>query len=220
MRLLFVYLSYNNKKSSAYHAYTSCIFLTPYFADIDFPPFVWTRTNDSRLVRSTPPVQATMSDNLNMEAFKKQLKEEIAADTRNIIREVMGEMLQTARQKQPIDLEEDDVVIGKTKDQERDDDLETILTDPPKQEFQPVADPEKSKWAKEMAKVKSQMQLLMKDKGIDVIMDYGDLDLDHKEPLPKKFKFPEMKKYSGTEDPHLHLKQYVTHIRTTELTKA
>ena len=40
-----------------------------------------------------------MSDNFDMEAFKRQLKEEIAADTRNIIRELMGEMLQTARQK-------------------------------------------------------------------------------------------------------------------------
>ena len=57
-----------------------------------------------------------MSDNFDMEAFKRQLKEEIAADTRNIIQELMGEMLQTARQKQPIDLEEDDVVVGKTRD--------------------------------------------------------------------------------------------------------
>ena len=62
------------------------------------------------------------------------------------------------------------------------------------------------------------MQLLMKDKGIDTVMNYG--DLDDKDPLPKKFKFPEMKKFLGTEDPHLHLKQYVTHMKTTELTKA
>ena len=57
-----------------------------------------------------------MSDNFDMEAFKRQLKEKIAADTRNIIREVMGEMLQTSRQKQPIDLEDDDVIVGKTRD--------------------------------------------------------------------------------------------------------
>ena len=44
--------------------------------------------------------------------------------------------------------------------------------------------------------------------------------LDDKDPLPKKFKFPEIKKYSSTEDPHLHLKQYVTHMKTIELTKA
>ena len=82
--------------------------------------------------------------------------------------------------------------------------METVLADPPKQEFQPIVDLEKSKWAKEMDKVKSQMQLLMKDKGIDAVMDYG--DLDDKDPLPKKFKFPEMRKFLGTEDPHLHLK--------------
>ena len=40
------------------------------------------RTSDGRLVRSTPPVQATMSDSFDMEAFKRQLKEEIATDTR------------------------------------------------------------------------------------------------------------------------------------------
>ena len=44
----------------------------------------------------------------------------------------MEEMLQTARHKQLIDLEEDDVVIEKTRDRERDDDLETVLVDPPK----------------------------------------------------------------------------------------
>ena len=34
----------------------------------------------------------------------------------------------------------------------------------------------------------------MKDKGINAVMDYG--DLDDKDPLPKKFKFPEMRKFS------------------------
>ena len=29
-----------------------------------------------------------------------------------------------------------------------------------------------------------------------------------------------MKKYTGIDDPHLHLKQYMTHIKTTSLTKA
>ena len=41
----------------------------------------------------------------------------------------------------------------------------------------------------------------MKEKGMDTSMDYSDLDLDDEDPLPKKFKFPDMKKYSGTEDP-------------------
>ena len=52
-------------------------------------------------------------------------------------------------------------------------------------------------------------------------MDYTDLNLDEKDdPLPRKFKFPSMKKYFGTEDPYLHLKQYVTYMKATELTKA
>ena len=29
-----------------------------------------------------------------------------------------------------------------------------------------------------------------------------------------------MRKYSGTDDPHLHLKQYVTYMKATGLTKA
>ena len=48
----------------------------------------------------------------------------------------------------------------------REDDIETVLADSPKQEFQPpVRDFEQPKWAKEMAKMRSQIQLLMKDKG-------------------------------------------------------
>ena len=39
------------------------------------------------------------------------------------------------------------------------------------------------------------------------------------DPLSQKFKFPDMKKYAGTNDPHLHLKQYVTYMKVTELTK-
>ena len=61
----------------------------------------------------------------------------------------------------------------------------------------------------------------MKEKGIDAPLDYTDLDLyKGSDPLPQKFKFPDMKKYSGTDDPHLHLKQYVTYLSATELTNA
>ena len=59
------------------------------------------------------------------------------------------------------------------------------------------------------------MQLMMKEKG----MDYNDLDLDDEDPLPKKFKFPNIKKYSSTEDPYLHLKWYVTYMKATGLNK-
>ena len=67
----------------------------------------------------------------------------------------------------------------------------------------------------------AQMQMQMKEKGIDAPLDYTDLDLYKGcDPLPKKFKFPDIKKYTGTEDPHLHLKQYVTYLSTTELINA
>ena len=61
----------------------------------------------------------------------------------------------------------------------------------------------------------------MKEKGMEASLDYTDLDL-HKSnnSLPRKFKFPDMRKYSGNDDPHLHLKQYVTYISATELTNA
>ena len=39
------------------------------------------------------------------------------------------------------------------------------------------------------------------------------------DPLPWKFRFPDMKKFISIEDPHLHLKQYVTHMRITGLSK-
>ena len=60
----------------------------------------------------------------------------------------------------------------------------------------------------------------MKEKGMDAPMDYTDLNLDEEDDLlPPKFKFPNMRKYSGTDDPHLHLKQYVTYMKATGLTK-
>ena len=65
------------------------------------------------------------------------------------------------------------------------------------------------------------MQVMMKEKGMATPMDYTDLTLDEEDdPLPQKYKFPNMKKYSGTDDPHLHLKQYVTYMKATGLSKA
>ena len=61
---------------------------------------------------------------------------------------------------------------------------------------------------------------MMKEKGMDTSLHYSDLDLEDKDSQPKKFKFPDMKKYYGIEDPHLHLKQYITYIKATGLTKA
>ena len=75
---------------------------------------------------------------------------------------------------------------------------------------------EKPDWAQDILKTIAQMQMQMKEKGIDTPLDYTDLDLyKSNDPLPKKFKFSDTKKYTGTEDPHLHLKQYMTYLSTT-----
>ena len=60
----------------------------------------------------------------------------------------------------------------------------------------------------------------MKEKGITVPADYADLTLDgDDDPLPLKFKFTNMKKYLRVDDPHLHLKKYVTYMKATGLSK-
>ena len=60
----------------------------------------------------------------------------------------------------------------------------------------------------------------MKDKGLDAAMDYDDLNLMKEEPLPPKYRFPDIKRYDGTDDPHLHLRQYLAFMKPTGLTKA
>ena len=60
----------------------------------------------------------------------------------------------------------------------------------------------------------------MKEKGMTTPMDYTNMTLDEEDdPLPRKFKFPNMRKYSGTNDPHLYLKQYVTYMKPNGLSK-
>ena len=72
-----------------------------------------------------------------------------------------------------------------------------------------------------MAKTMVQVQMMMKEKGIATPSDYTDLTLDEEDdPLPPKFKFPNMKKYSGIDDPYLYLKQYATYMKATGLLKA
>ena len=56
-------------------------------------------------------------------------------------------------------------------------------------------------------KIMAQIQLQMKEKGIDALINYSDLSLgEDDDPLPPKFRFLDMKKFTGVEDPHLHLK--------------
>ena len=65
-----------------------------------------------------------------------------------------------------------------------------------------------------------QLQTAMKSYGLNSDITNMDLDLGEKEPLPPKYQFPSMKKYFGTDDPHLHLKQYVTYMHGTGLSNA
>ena len=60
----------------------------------------------------------------------------------------------------------------------------------------------------------------MKKHGLNPNFANLDLDLKKEKPLPPKYKFSNMKKYSDTDDPHLHLKQYVTYMKATEFSKA
>ena len=60
----------------------------------------------------------------------------------------------------------------------------------------------------------------MKNHGLNPDFVNVDLDFEERESLPLKYQFPSMKKYSGTDDPHLHLKKYVTYIKAIRLSKA
>ena len=65
---------------------------------------------------------------------------------------------------------------------------------------------EQSNWAKNLTKTMAQMQMMMKENGMTTPVDYADLTLDEEDDLlPRKYKFPNMNKYSSTDDPHLHL---------------
>ena len=49
-----------------------------------------------------------------------------------------------------------------------------------------------------------QLQAMMKKLGPN--HDLPDLNLEEDEPLPMKFKFPNIKKYDGTNNLHIHLR--------------
>ena len=48
-----------------------------------------------------------------------------------------------------------------------------------------------------------QLQVVIKKHGLRC--DYANLDLEEEEPLPLKFKFPNIKKYDKINDLHIHL---------------
>ena len=163
-----------------------------------------------------------MAGGFDPEVFKAQLKGELLAENRKMMRKLMGEMIKLIKESQPtppiglVDLDTELPV------REREEDDMIVLADPIGQRNMGQAEnAEQPDWAKNLTKTMAQMQIMMKENGMTIPMDYTDLTLDEEEdPLPRKYKFPSMKKYSGTDDPHLHLKQYVTYMKATGLSKA
>ena len=66
----------------------------------------------------------------------------------------------------------------------------------------------------------NKLQTTLKKHGLNPNFTNLDIDLEERESLSPKYQFPSMKKYSGIDNPHLHLKQYVTHMKATGLSKA
>ena len=149
-----------------------------------------------------------MSGGFDPEVFKAQLKEEILAENRLMIKEMMREITKLIEENlpapptSPVDMDTELPV------REREEDDVTVLADPIDQRNMGQAENAKQPdWAKNMTKAMTQIQVMMKEKGMTTPMDYADLTLDEEDdPLPQKFKFPNMKNYLGTDDLHLHLK--------------
>ena len=138
-----------------------------------------------------------------------------------MMKELLGEITKLFREKQPEQSSDPVDLHAEIPVREREEDEVTVLADPIKQKnVGPAESVEWPIWAKHMAKTMAQVQMMMKEKGIATPSDYADLTLDEEDdPLPPKFKFPNLKKYSGIDDPHLYLKQYVTYMKAIGLSK-
>ena len=152
----------------------------------------------------------------DVEAFKA----EMMAANQLMIKGAMEEITKMLKGKQPeqpaapIDLD-DEIPVKERVEEEI-----TVIANPEKKKGVTQAESgEEPEWAKNVNKNMARMQMMMKEKGLDTTMDYEDLD-EEDDPLPPKFKFPNMKKFTGTDDPHLHLKQFATYMKATGLTKA
>ena len=163
-----------------------------------------------------------MAGGFDPEVFKTQLKEEILIENRLMMKKMMREITKLIKKSQPtpsfgpVDLDTDILVRKREKDDV------TMLADPIGQRnIGQAEEVEQSDWAKDMTKAMTQIQVMMKEKGMTTPIDYADLTLDEEDdPLSQKYKFPSMKNYSGTDNPHLHLKQYITYMKPTRLSKA
>ena len=149
-----------------------------------------------------------MAGEFDPEAFKAQLKEEVFAETRSMMRKMMREITKLIKEKQPMQPTGPVDLDTKLPIRDREEDDVTVLADPVgRRNVGQVEEGEQSDWAKNLTKVVAQMQVMMKENGMIAPMDYTYLTLDKEDDLfPQKFKFSSIKKYSGTDDPHLHLK--------------
>ena len=163
-----------------------------------------------------------MAGGFDPKIFKAQLKEEILAENLLMMKELMGEIIKLIKENQPAPPTSSVDLDTKLLVRNREEDDVTVLADTIGQRnMGQVKNIEQSDWAKNLTKTMAQMQMMMKENGMTTPMDYADLILDEEDdPLPRKFKFPNMKKYSGTDDPYLHLKQHVTYMKATGLSKA
>ena len=101
---------------------------------------------------------------------------------------------------------------------EEDSETRTIVGEPLKGKQKVAENSAEPEWEKDMRKQMDQMQAIIKKLGTN--HDFPNLDLEKDEPLPPKYRFPNMKKYDGTDDPYMHLRQCVTFMKPTGLTKA
>ena len=138
------------------------------------------------------------------------------------MKELMGEMIKMIKGSQPTPPTSPVDLGTELPVREREKDGVTVLANPiGRRNVGRAENIEQSDWAKNLTKSMTQMEIVMKEKCMTTPMDYDDLDLDEEDdPLPQKFKFPNMKKYSYTDDPHPHLKQYLTNMKPIRLSKA
>ena len=68
------------------------------------------------------------------------------------------------------------------------------------------ADPIEPEWMKDMKRQMDQLQTAIKNHMLNPDFANVDLDLEERELLLPKYQLSSMKKYSGTDNPHLHLK--------------
>ena len=140
--------------------------------------------------------------NFDFESFKQELLKEMRDKTWQMIRDMVAEM------------------VGKMTLGGKNSETRTVVDEPSKEKLKAPADPTRLEWVKNTQRQVDQLQIALKEHGLNPNFVDLDLDLKKEEPLPPKYKFLNMKKYFSTDDPHLHLKQYVTYMKAIELFKA